>query len=175
MVEADGILNSFSKLLTSKENIKKAVVLGLFAFWGAIPLFFLALPAAEFSHYSTRASEGQSYESFAGTFSMRPSTIYEFLFPTLGVPTDETIETAIQKVTDPKNYDNDFLANFGYLGIWIPFLVFFAFKRKEKKLIWLLAGLSLLSISIAFGRYFFIHQLLYLAVPGFKFVRAPFR
>ncbi|HEY5038140.1 MAG TPA: hypothetical protein VIJ93_03605, partial [bacterium] len=158
---------------SSKENLKKAVILGSFALWGAVPLFFLAIPAAEFSRYSTRTV--QDYDSFAGTYSMKPFTIYEFLFPALGLPAGDTLEAAVQQVTDTVNYDNEFLGTFGYLGIWAPFLVFFAFKRREKKLIWLLAGLSLLSISIAFGRYFPVHRLLYLAVPGFKFIRCPFR
>jgi len=175
MADKHGWKPLFTLPFQSKEHFRKTLMVGLFAFWGGFPLFFHLVPAAELSHFSNRSPDQSNYEKFAGTFSMRPWTIYEFLFPTAGVPSGDTIENAIQRVTDNANIDNNFLGNFGYLGAWIPLLMFLAFQRKEKKFLWILAGLSAVSIAAAFGRYFFFHPFLCAVVPGFNLVRAPFR
>lgn len=173
LVEKDGPLASL-KTFFSGGNWKKGLLVALFTLWGGFPLFFHAIPAAELASYSHRESN-LDYNQFAGQFSMKPSTVYEFLFPALGVAAGDTLESAIQQVTDSVNIDNKFLGAFGYLGIWLPFLAFLAFERKDRRFLWGLSFLSLVSLLLAFGRYFPLHQFLCVVAPGFKLVRAPFR
>lgn len=153
---------------------KKLTAVLLFASWGALPLLTHLIPAKEFSDRSNRESK-QAYENFAGTFSMKPSTIYEFLFPTLTLPPGQTIETAIQVISDQQNVGNDFLANFGYIGIWVPFFFFLAFQRKDKKFLFFLSAMGIFSILAAWGRFFPLHRLLCDYIPLFDLSRAPFR
>lgn len=154
---------------------KKIGIALLFVTWGSLPLLSHLIPVYEFSKYSNRRSNEQTYENFNGTFSMVPQTTYEFLFPSLGLPPEKTIEYANQEITNSINIDNDFLGVFGYLGIWVPFFFFLAFKRKEKKFLYFLTGISLLSIMTAWGRYFPLHHFLCTVLPGVNLSRAPFR
>jgi hypothetical protein len=91
----------------------------------------------------------------------------------MGVPKDKTLEQAIQEVTP--DIGNNFLANFGYLGVWAPFLVLWAFREKNRALAWLLAAAAGVGVFTAFGKYFFLHKLLCDVAPGFNLLRAPFR
>ncbi|HJT25432.1 MAG TPA: hypothetical protein VJ873_12735, partial [bacterium] len=154
---------------------KKLLIALLFMAWGGLPLIAHFLPAYEFSKYSNRAESQQDYDHFNGQFSMEPRTTYEFLYPDLGVPQGGTIEAAIQGVTDQVNIGNDFLGAFGYIGVWAPFLFILAFQRKDKKFLLFLAGISVLSIITAWGRYGGLHWLECLVLPGIKLSRAPFR
>ncbi len=154
---------------------KKAALVLLFAFWGTLPLFVHLIPAKEFSDLSNRRSQGQTYDNFNGTFSMKPYTIYEFLFPTLSVAPGDTIENAIQVISDQVNVGNDFLANFGYIGVWVPFLFFFAFGRKGKRFLYFISAAGIFSILTAWGRFFPLHRLLCDYLPTIDLSRAPFR
>jgi hypothetical protein len=148
----------------------------LFVLWGGLPLLALFIPAFELSRQSNRESAHLAYEQYNGTYSMMPKTVYEFLFPALGVPEASSLESAIQGGTDSQgNVGNDFLGAFGYLGVWVPFLFFLAFQRKDKKLLYFLLGLGLLSILAGWGMYFPLHRLACSLVPGIKQFRAPFR
>ncbi len=154
---------------------KKLVAAFLFILWGGLPLACHFIPAYEFSKYTNRQDANQTYDHFNGQFSMVPSTSYEFLYPSLGVPPGSNIELAIQQITDQVNVGNDFLGAFGYLGIWAPFLMALAFKRKEKKFLIFLAGVAFLSVLTAWGRYTPLHRLECLLMPGVNLSRAPFR
>jgi len=154
---------------------KKMGLVLLFAFWGALPLLVHLIPAKEFSDLSNRRPQGQTYDNFNGTFSMKPFTTYEFLFPTLAVAPSDTIENAIQVVSDQVNIGNDFLANFGYFGIWVPFFFFFAFQRKDKKFLYFISAACVFSILTAWGRFFPLHRFLCDVLPGMDLSRAPFR
>ena len=154
---------------------KKLAVALLFALWGALPLLVHLIPAQEFSQLTNRRDPGQTYENFNGTFSMVPSTVYQFLFPSMGLPEGQTIDQAIQNITDRVNVGNDFLADFGYIGAWAPLLFFFAFKRKDRRFPWFLLAVAALSILTAFGRYFPLHRALCSILPGLDLSRAPFR
>jgi len=154
---------------------KKMTLVLFFAFWGALPLFVHLIPAKEFSDLSNRRSQGQTYDNFNGTFSMKPSTLYEFLFPTLTVAPGDTIDNAIQVVSDQVNIGNDFLADFAYIGVWAPFLFFFAFQRKDKRFLYFISLAGVFSILAAWGRYFPLHKLLCDYLPTIDLSRAPFR
>jgi hypothetical protein len=136
----------------------------------------------QFSKLSVRESAGKNYAHFNAYWSLQPSTLGQFLFPRLGLSQGQTIEDAIQDVTgdgaqkaSEDNIGNDYLANFGYLGIWLPLLVFFAFRERQKSLAILLSILAFLTLLVCFGKYFFLHSLLCDLAPGFSLLRSPFR
>ena len=153
-------------------NWKKWLPIAVLGFWAASPLVLQFIPAYEFSGLSSRSKP--NYDQLSGTFSMRPSSTYEFLFPYMGLPEGKSAEASIQDI-DPPNTDNMSLGDFGYLGVWIPFLVFLAFKRKDKRFLYFLSAFSLISLFTAWGRYFPVHRLLCEILPGISFSRAPFR
>ncbi|HVZ80726.1 MAG TPA: hypothetical protein VHE12_08005 [bacterium] len=154
---------------------KKAPAVVLAGLLGGAPLLIHFIPAYEFSKYSNRRDASQTYDNFNSLFSMPPSSTYELLYPALGVPPGQTIEIAIQNITDTVYYSNDFLGAFGYIGIWAPFLFALAFRRKEKSLLLFLSGLGALSLLSAWGRFFPLHRLECMLLPGIDLSRAPFR
>jgi hypothetical protein len=154
---------------------RQAALILLFGLWGGLYLMVHLVPAYEFSKYSNRRSPDQTYDNFNGQFSMHPLDIYEFLFPSFGVPPGETLEMDVQQVTDSKNIDNAFYGVFGYIGIWFPFLAFLAFRRKEKKPVYLALAIGLLCVLTAWGRYFPLHQILCTILPAINLSRVPFR
>ena len=154
---------------------KKIIVTLLITLWGGLPLLAQLVPGEEFSRLSNRRDPTQTYDNFNGTFCMQPHTTYEFLFPTLGLPQGQTIEEAIQSIDSKNYYSNDFLGDFGYIGIWAPLFFFWAFRRKEKKFLAFLAVMGVLSILTAWGRYVPLHRILCILLPGVDLSRAPFR
>ncbi|HET9869834.1 MAG TPA: hypothetical protein VFR02_04990, partial [bacterium] len=153
----------------SPRRLLPVLLLGL---WGAAPVALQLVPTYQFSQLSTRNQP--DYDQLSGTFSMRPSSTYEFLFPDMGLPPGKSAEASIQDI-DPPNTDNMSLGDFGYLGVWMPFLAFLAFKRKDRRFLYFLGGMSLLSLLTAWGRYFPLHRILCAVLPGIALSRAPFR
>ncbi len=153
---------------------KKVPLVLLFGMWGGLFLLVHMIPTYEFSKYTNRDSANQTYDTFNAQFSMKPETSYTLLFPDLGLKQGETAEQAIQYF-DPKTIDNDSYGMFGYLGIWVPFLVWMAFRRKEKILVWGLLGLAVLCLMAAWGKNIPLHRLLCTLLPGINLSRAPFR
>ncbi len=143
----------------------------LFGLWGALPLIFQMVPTFEFSQLSNRTEESLGYDNFNSQFSMQPASLYQFFFPDIGVPQGTDIERCLQ----PSSVDNAFVGVFGYLGIWVPFLIPLAFRRKDKAFHYLLAGLALFAVLTAFGKYFPLHRILCAVLPTIKLSRAPFR
>jgi hypothetical protein len=166
--------SSVEKTISWRERFasRKLIPILLLGLWSSLPLLMVLIPTYEFSNHSTHHNE--AYEQLSGTFSMHPASTYEFLFPFMGIPDGKSPETAIQEINEP-NIDNDFIGDFGYLGVWIPFLVYFAFKRKEKRFLYFLSFFSLISLLTAWGRYFPVHRILCEILPGISISRAPFR
>ncbi len=156
---------------TDRPSWKKWTWVLLFGIWGALPLLLQLYPTFEFSRLSNRTEESLGYDNFNSQFSMNPQSLYQFFFPTLGVPAGETIERCLR----PTSVDNAFVGVFGYLGIWVPFLIPLAFRRKDKALLYLLSGLGALALLTAFGKYFPLHRILCDILPTIKLSRAPFR
>jgi len=137
---------------------------------------------AEFTGRSVRENAGKDYAHFNAYWSLQPSTLGQFLLPRLGLTPGKSLEDAIQEVTGDggrqasnENIGNDYLANFGYLGVWLPLMVFLAFRERRRHLALLLSILSVLALALCFGKYFFLHALLCQFAPGFSLLRAPFR
>lgn len=150
---------------------KKVGLVALFGLWGSLPMLTQLLPAYEFSRYSDRTEGSLGYDNFNSQFSMSPKSLYQFFFPTLGVPPGDTIEKCLR----PTSVDNAFVGVFAYLGIWAPFLAFLAFRRRERRVLYFFLGLAVLSLLTAWGKYFPLHRLLCDFLPGIKLSRAPFR
>jgi len=150
---------------------KKGILVVLFGLWGALPLVLSLVPIYEFSQLSNRTEESLGYDNFNSQFSMHPQSVYQFFFPTLGIPPGETIERCLR----PTSADNAFVGVFGYLGVWVPFLIPLAFRRKDKALLYLLSGLALFALLTCFGKYFPLHRILCAVMPTLKLSRAPFR
>jgi hypothetical protein len=166
-------LDSWKGLLKSPVWRRKAAIALFFLVWGAFPLLGQLVPTAEFSKYSVRRTPDLTYENFNGAFSLQPSNLTQFLFPAFGLPPGETMEAAIQQVQN--GGDVDFLGNFGYLGAWIPFLLFLALRKKDRGVLPFLLMGALLCVLVSFGKYFLLHRLFCGVVPGFSIIRAPFR
>ncbi len=60
-----------------------------------------------------------------------------------------------------------------YLGVFPLLFAFFSFTKKRKKFWLFLLIASLFSLSIALGKYFFVHRILYFSIPIFKLMRTP--
>ena len=138
----------------------------LFLIWGSIPLWFLGIPFLDFMSHFDRWNLPQDYQSFNADFSLNPPRLYQFLFP--------------QGPVDPGTGDlrplDDILADAGYVGVWAPFLLLgLAFQKKHRPLVFFLAGTASLSLLVALGKYFPLHQWVCQWVPGFRLFRAPFR
>ena len=84
----------------------------LVGLWGFLPVLVQVIPTYEFSQLSNRTEESLGYDNFNSQFSMNPQSLYQFFFPTLGVPPGETIEKCLR----PTSADNAFVGVFGYLG-----------------------------------------------------------
>lgn len=154
----------------------------LAALLGGSPLVLQLNATGELSKLSVRERAGKDYARFNADWSLQPRTVGQFLLPRLGLPQDKTIETAIQEVTGDDgqpvgddNVGNDYLANFGYLGVWLPLLVLFAFRERQGTPTLLLGVLAVLALLLSFGKHFFLHSLLCGIAPGFSWLRTPFR
>ncbi len=167
--------SQLESLWRNRLSLKKITLIALFCLWGSFPLLGCLIPANEFSSYSTRRTSDQTYDNFNGTFCMIPKTTYEFLFPSLGIPEGKTPEMANQEITDTQYYCNALMGDYGFLGVWIPFLVYFAFKHRERKFAIFLLICASLSVLTAWGRFFPLHRLLCLILPGINLSRASFR
>ena len=153
---------------------KKLPFITLFALWGSLFLFTHLIPAYEFSKYTNRDSANQTYDSFNAQFSMKPSTIYTLVFPAFVLKPDIPFEQAMQNF-DQKTIDNDFYGAYGFIGVWAPFLVLFAFLRRDRKILWIGLGLAVLCLFVAWGKNFPLHRLMCSLLPTIKLSRVPFR
>ena len=155
---------------SSPFNFSTLPLLTLVFVWGALPLLGQFIPTLQFSLLSERYAQSQNGTGLSETTSLNPSSLYQFIFPRMGLDEGRSIDNAVQE-TD----QNRFRANDGYLGPWVPFLLAMAFFRKDKKLLSFLAGLCVVSIFISFGKYFPIYHYLGLILPGLSLIHVPFR
>lgn len=158
----------------SREPWKKIPFVLLFGLWGSLFLFTQLIPAYEFSKYTNRDSANQTYDSFNAQFSMKPGTSYTLVLPNLGLKEGHTPEEAVQSF-DSKTADNDYYGMFGFIGVWMPFLVFMAFHRKDRRFLWVLLSLAALCLLVAWGKNTPLHPILCALLPGINLSRAPFR
>lgn len=138
-------------------------------FFGLLPLFLQALPTLEFSKQTFRGEE-LPY-TFNAQYNLQPKTLVQFLFPQYGLPEGQTVEVLIQNT-------QDWLANFGYLGLWVPFLALFALfcgNTPKRSVRFFFFACALLFLFISFGKYSPIHRVVTEWLPGFDRIRVAFR
>jgi hypothetical protein len=164
---------SKTHLLKIQPSLGRLCILTLFFLWGVLPVFFQLIPTQQFSHLCTRETAHHSYQQFNSILSMKPKTLYTFLFPTMNIPRSMSVQNAILQLTP--TLQSHFLAYCGSFGVWALFLILLAFQKKDTKPVILLSIIASITILIALGKYFFLQHLFCLFVPGFSLLRAPFR
>ncbi len=136
---------------------------GMLGVWGAAPLLVLAVPFFELSGYSGRVHQVFDYVHFNADLSDNPRMLFKFLFPS--------------QAWGPGQYSFSYLSlleDAGYLGIWFPFLFFFAYQNiRRSAWFWSVFGAS--GLLLAMGQYTPFHRWLCESGLGFAFVRAPYR
>jgi hypothetical protein len=159
------VFNQSQNHLHAKVDLKIIFSRGAALAWGALPLLALAVPFFELSTYSGRVHEASDYLHFNAELSDDPRKFFKFLFPSKAWEPDQFSISYL-----------DVLENSGYLGIWSPFFIFWAFRNpKRHKWIWFWSAGALFTLLLVFGKYTPLHQWLCETVIGFKFVRAPYR
>jgi hypothetical protein len=152
-------------------SVLNLAFLALFLLWGALPLLAQFIPTLEFAKLSDRLSSPQTYGQLDSQLSLDPGTLYQFLVPRLTLPAQQGIAEAVQS-RDPKV---SFSANWGYLGVWIPFLAYGAFRGKQRKLAGFLLFFVLLALGICLGKYLPLHDFFWNYLPGFSIIRVAYR
>ncbi len=166
--------SSSIKDLWASAKFRKSLILSLLLLtWGALPLLAQLIPTMEFSRLSVRRLPNMTYDDFNSSFSLQPSNLLQFIFPTFSLDPGQSIEQAIQTVRN--GGDVDFLGNFGYLGLWAPLLIILGLRLKDKRTVFYLLFCGSICVLVAFGKYFFLHRLFCGLIPGFNIIRAPFR
>lgn len=154
---------------------KSRFSLALFILWGLLPLFGQLIPTLEFSALTERRTPNQSYEEFNGNLALKPATLYQLILPRISLRKDQTIDEALLDTHgDPKSPPT-LVGNLGYLGVFLPFLIFLAYQDKEKKSVYFLSGLGLFSLLLCFGKFTPLHRWVCDLLPGFSLIRVPFR
>jgi hypothetical protein len=164
-----------SRLRIGPEKIGSYLLL-IFAFvWGLLPILVQLIPTLEFSALCDRRAPGQTYEQLNASWGLHPLTLYQFLFPRFTLPIGQSMAEAIQYRNGPENLTTNFLSNYGYLGIWIPFLLYWAFRGKKNGTLIFLLVLSLGSLCLCMGKSLPLHRWCYEFLPGFSLIRVPYR
>jgi hypothetical protein len=154
-------------------TLKSFLAIGFFLIWGALPLLGQLIPTLEFSALSTRNTPDAQSEKLNTQLSLNPFTLGQFLFPRISLKPGQDMAEALQSDKDASTFS--FAANWGYLGPWVFFLAFLAFRRKEKGIIGFWGGFGILSLLFCFGRYLSLHGLLSSLLPGLSIIRVPYR
>ncbi len=160
------ILSLFRNQLQTTVNWKKIFSLMAAFAWGTLPLLVLAIPFLEFSNHSGRVHQAFDYLNFNADLSDNPRRLFKFFFPS----------PVFGQNAQPDVSPTDILENAGYLGIWFPFLLFFAFRHVARRpWVWFWSGCGALGLLLALGKYAPLHRLVCERLLGFEFVRAPYR
>lgn len=166
-------LNRQDAKAAKKIFLSKTILSIFLVLWGALPLLAQFIPTQEFISLSDRGVPGLTYEQANSRLPLNPKSLYQLLLPRIGLPQDQTMAEAIQfgNSTD----DNKMAANLGFLGVWVPFLAFWAFRSKDRSTViglGLWAGLGLL---LSLGRYTPLHRIFCAILPGLSYVHVPYR
>jgi len=150
---------------------KGLLPVALLFLWGALPLLGQLIPTAEFSALTDRRAGGQDYATTNAKLSLSPSSLHQLVLPRFNMDKGASVQEALQSLDEHRNL----WPLLGYVGIWMPFLAFWAFRGRDKRIPALLAGLALLGLALSLGRHLPIHRLFHEVVPGFDLIRVPFR
>lgn len=148
-------------------------VIFLFLLWGSLPLLGQFIPTLEFSALTSRGSADSTYDLSQARPSLDPGCLYQWFFPRWSLKEGTVMADALQEKT--KEGDNPLAGDWGYLGVWAPFLALGAWKRREKTLVKFLSIFSILAVLLCFGRFTPWERLLCGGLPGLSLIRVPFR
>ena len=148
---------------TQRLNLSLILRLSFYFIWGALPLLFVVFPLLDFMRFSDRLKGPLDYLSFNSGLSLKPSALFQFLFP---IPPFQPTGALLPQET---------LANEGFCGLWIPLGVFLSFRARKNKSYFLLIGLGLFFLLVSFGNFLPLHSLTCRFLPGFSLLRGPFR
>jgi hypothetical protein len=152
-------------------KLKPYLLVGLLLVWGALPLLGQFIPTQEFSSRCVRGASMPTYEQFNAKLPLNPATLYQFLFPRFTLEEGRSMTEAVQF----GNTDTRMAANLGYLGAWLPFLVFAGLSARDRKTARFLLVFMILALVICFGRYTPFHRMVCAALPGFSLIQVPYR
>jgi len=154
-------------------NFSTFLLLAAFLVWGALPLLGQLIPTMEFAKLSDRANPDAQTEKANAQLSLNPATLGQFLFPRMTLKEGDDMAVALQSGKDAPDFP--MAANWGYLGIWLPFLVWGAWRRKDKSLALFFSVFSLIVLVFCFGRFTPVHHWLSSLLPGLSLIRVPYR
>lgn len=140
------------------------VLAGLFLF-ASLPLLLLWIPFHEYQLLSARHDAVLDYRTFNADLSLEFSRLYQFLWP------DSPLDPSKQNIVEFERFQ----ANGGYAGIWFPFLAFWAFRGRFRKIVFFAAAVGLAGFLIALGKNFPLHEMVCRWAPGFDQMRAVSR
>lgn len=154
-------------------TLRACLPLILLFLWGALPLLGQLIPTYEFANLSDRATPGAQSEKLNSQLSLNPATLGQFLFPRMTLKEGEDMAVALQSDKDAPNFP--LAANWGYLGIWLPFLVWGAWRGKDKSQAAFFSVFAILALIFCFGHFTPFHALVNNLLPGLSLIRVPYR
>lgn len=157
----------------TRPTMKTVSVLILFLLWGALPLLGQFIPTFEFANLSDRKTPDAQTEKANTQLSLNPTTLGQFLFPRMTLKEGDDMAVALQSGKDQPDFP--LAANWGYLGIWFPFLVWGAWRRENKSLTLFFSAFALFALVFCFGRFTPVHHWVSSLLPGLSVVRVPYR
>ena len=157
----------------SLSTFRPFLLLSFFFLWGSLPLLGQFIPTLEFAHLSDRIAPGAQAEKSNSQLSLNPATLGQFLFPRATLKEGEDMAVALQSGKDGPDFP--MAADWGYLGIWLPFLIWGAWRTRDKALTIFLAAFAGLTLLFCFGRFTPLHSLVSGLLPGLSLIQVPYR
>ncbi len=159
--------------ILSLPDFRAFSLLALFFLWGAFPLLGQFIPTLEFARLSDRYTPGAQTEKMNSKYSLSPATLGQFLFPRMALEEDGDMAVALQPGKDKSDFP--MAADWGYLGAWVPFFLWGAWRGGKKALPAFLSACAGLALLFCLGRFTPLHAFVSAVLPGFSLVRVPFR
>lgn len=153
--------------------LRSLLVTALFLLWGALPLLGQLIPTMEFANLSDRHSPDAQSEKINSQLSLNPATLGQFFFPRFTLKEGQDMAVALQSDKDQPEFP--LAADWGYLSIWLPFLVWGAWRARDKSLPVYLSTFAAVILVFCFGRYTPLHSLISSLLPGLSLMRVPYR
>jgi FkbM family methyltransferase len=154
-------------------SLRTFAALALFLLWGALPLLGQFIPTFEFVSLSDRQVPNAQSDKFNSQLSLNPATLGQFLFPRITLKAGDDMAVALQSDKDQPEFP--LAADWGYLGIWIPFLLWAAWRRKDKSLPLVFTAMASITLLYSFGRFTPFHSLVSRLLPGLSLIQVPYR
>lgn len=157
----------------SPYTFKTLFLLSLFLIWGALPLLAQLIPTAEFAKLSGRHGPDAKSEKTVSQFSLDPATLGQFLFPRMTLKEGDDMAVVLQSAKEEPTFP--MAADWGYLGLWLPFLVWGAWRGRDKPSAVFLSVLAAVVVVFCYGRFTPLYSLLSGTLSGLSLIHVPYR